>query len=305
MGAKIGSAFLAAAGILLFLGFAIWFTESNNVATPGGYVGYVTQGAVFGKHQYIGTQMGPTSTGKVWMVEVTNVSVTPYTYDEQFSANEGTAVLTKDGMQISYSVHITFRINPDRVKDFVEHFSTMQPGDAPDKIVETAYKNFLKERLRTYARDAVQKFPWEQLTSNIDAIGEEVSQKVNALTSQTPFDVQSVVVGNIQFPPSVAMAVAENQAQSQVTLKKQKEVDQAKLEAQKKIEEARGIQEANNLIAGSLTDRYLQYQAIVSQNAQVNSPNHTVIYIPVGPMGVPIVGTFNTATGGATDAHGK
>jgi hypothetical protein len=26
----------------------------------------------------------------------------------------------------------------------------------------------------------------------------------------------------------------------------------------------------------------------------VNSPNHTVVYIPVGPMGVPVAGTFNT-----------
>jgi hypothetical protein len=34
----------------------------------------------------------------------------------------------------------------------------------------------------------------------------------------------------------------------------------------------------------------------------VNSPNHTVIYIPVGPMGVPLVGTFDSTTGGATTA---
>jgi hypothetical protein len=26
----------------------------------------------------------------------------------------------------------------------------------------------------------------------------------------------------------------------------------------------------------------------------VNSPNHTVVYIPVGPMGVPLTGTFPT-----------
>jgi hypothetical protein len=32
----------------------------------------------------------------------------------------------------------------------------------------------------------------------------------------------------------------------------------------------------------------------------VNSPNHTVVYIPVGPMGVPITGTFPTAP--STDA---
>jgi hypothetical protein len=27
----------------------------------------------------------------------------------------------------------------------------------------------------------------------------------------------------------------------------------------------------------------------------VNSPNHTVVYIAVGPMGVPITGTFSAA----------
>jgi regulator of protease activity HflC (stomatin/prohibitin superfamily) len=285
---------LLVVGVLL-LSFFGWFIESNNCATPGGYVGYVTQGAVLGRHQFLGTQVGPTSSGRIWLAEVTNVSVTPYTYDELFTAADGTSVLSKDGMQISFGVHITFRINPDRVKDFVEHYSTMHGNDAPDKIVEVAYKNFLKERVRTYARDAVQKCAWQDLTSNIDTIGQEVSTRVAALTSPTPFDVQSVVVGNIQFPPSVALAVAENQAQIQVTLRKQKEVEQAKLEAQKKVEEAKGIEEANKLIAGSLTDRYLQYEAIVAQGQQINSPNHTVIYIPVGPMGVPIVSTTNGA----------
>ena len=36
---------------------------------------------------------------------------------------------------------------------------------------------------------------------------------------------------------------------------------------------------------------YVQYEAIQAQQKMVNSPNHTEVYIPVGPMGVPIVGT--------------
>jgi hypothetical protein len=28
----------------------------------------------------------------------------------------------------------------------------------------------------------------------------------------------------------------------------------------------------------------------------VNSPNHTVVYIPVGPMGVPLTGTFSSTS---------
>ena len=32
--------------------------------------------------------------------------------------------------------------------------------------------------------------------------------------------------------------------------------------------------------------------AIQAQQKMVNSPNHTEVYIPVGPMGVPVVGTM-------------
>ncbi len=40
-----------------------------------------------------------------------------------------------------------------------------------------------------------------------------------------------------------------------------------------------------------LTPLYIQHEAIEAQKAMVGSENHTTIYIPVGPMGVPIVGT--------------
>ncbi len=45
---------------------------------------------------------------------------------------------------------------------------------------------------------------------------------------------------------------------------------------------------------GQLSDMYIQHEAIEAQKLMVNSPNHTVVYIPVGPMGVPITGTFQT-----------
>jgi hypothetical protein len=41
---------------------------------------------------------------------------------------------------------------------------------------------------------------------------------------------------------------------------------------------------------------YIQHEAIEAQKAMVNSPNHTTIYIPVGPMGVPVVSTTDSST---------
>ena len=62
--------------------------------------------------------------------------------------------------------------------------------------------------------------------------------------------------------------------------------------AQIKVEEAKGIAEAQKIINTTLTDRYLQHEAIQAQMEMANSPNHTQIYIPVGTNGIPLIKTI-------------
>lgn len=57
--------------------------------------------------------------------------------------------------------------------------------------------------------------------------------------------------------------------------------------------EAVGIAHAQQTINATLTDRYLQHEAINAQEHMANSPNHTQIYIPVGTNGIPLVRTTN------------
>ena len=57
--------------------------------------------------------------------------------------------------------------------------------------------------------------------------------------------------------------------------------------------QAQGIANAMEIIRGQLSPMYIQHEAIEAQKLMVNSPNHTVVYIPAGPMGVPITGTFS------------
>ena len=66
--------------MLLLGAVALWFVGSANPFTPAGYVGYLTKGAILGQSRYYGIQRGPTSPGRTWLLEVTNVSITPYTY---------------------------------------------------------------------------------------------------------------------------------------------------------------------------------------------------------------------------------
>lgn len=61
--------------------------------------------------------------------------------------------------------------------------------------------------------------------------------------------------------------------------------------AQIQVAQAQGIAKAQAIIKSTLTPAYLQYEAIEAQKDEINSSNHTVIYVPSGSNGVPLVST--------------
>jgi biopolymer transport protein ExbB/TolQ len=70
-------------------------------------------------------------------------------------------------------------------------------------------------------------------------------------------------------------------------------VEVEKQKAEIKVTEAQGIAKSQDIINETLTDRYLQHEAIQAQERMAGSPNHTQIYIPVGTNGIPLVKTLN------------
>lgn len=281
---------------VLFVPILVWLLGSSNPVTPAGYVGYLTKGAVFGKARFYGTQHGPTSAGRTWLLDVTNVSITPYTYTENFVGED--AVLSRDNLKIAFKVHTVWRIDPEKVPLFMERYSTTVARASiekdPDAIVTTAYGNFVREPLRTYARDEVQRRNGLEVKEALIPIGDAVLSRIRKYTDGSPFVISSVVVGNVQYPEEVANAVSRKLAATQELQRKDTEIEIERKERTKREVQAQGIANAMEIIRGQLSAMYIQHEAIEAQRLMVNSPNHTVVYIPVGPMGVPITGTFQT-----------
>jgi regulator of protease activity HflC (stomatin/prohibitin superfamily) len=271
-----------------------WFLGSRNPFTPAGYVGYLTKGAVLGRTHFYGVQRGPTSAGRTWLLDVTNVSITPYTYSEDFTANE--AVLSRDNLKIAFRVHTVWRIDESKVPLFMERFSTVANRDAiekdPDTIVKVAYANFVREPLRTFARDEVQRRNGLEVKDALIPIGDAVLERIRRYADGSPFVISSVVVGNVQYPSEVSDAVSRKLAATQELQRKDTEIEIERKERTKREVQAQGIANAMEIIRGQLSPMYVQHEAIEAQKAMVGSPNHTVVYIPVGPMGVPLTGTL-------------
>ena len=292
---RAGSVVLA--GVLLFFATVVWFLGSRNPYTPAGYVGYVTKGAVFGKAGFYGIQRGPTSAGRGWLLDVTNVSITPYTYNEDFINQD--AVLSRDNLKIAFRVHTVWRVDDSRIPLFMERYSTTSGSSEvqkdPDAVVKIAYGHFVREPLRTYARDEVQRRQGMEVKDALIPIGDAVLARIRAYAAASPFVISSVVVGNVQYPEEVATAVSRKLAATQELQRKDTEIEIERKERTKREVQAQGIANAMQIIRGQLSGMYIQHEAIEAQKQMVNSQNHTVVYIPVGPMGVPITGTFEAS----------
>jgi hypothetical protein len=96
-----------------------------------------------------------------------------------------------------------------------------------------------------------------------------------------------------------ARANAENQVAltrigirraNQQTLVTRAQIGATQADAQERYQEAVGIRRAQDVISSTLTSQYLQYEAIQAQRAVATSGrNNTLVYLPSGTSGVPLV----------------
>lgn len=249
----------------------------TNPMTSAGYEGYLyKQPYILGKKAFYGTQIGQTSAGLSWRMFVLNIDMRPLTKDETFE------VLSKDQLKLHFKAHLIVALKSGTVKDVVEQYGA-----------EQWYERNLQQIFRSEIYNEVTKYNAFDSVEKREEIGRIAFEKLAKLCMNTPFIVKTVVIGNILPPEAVAKAVEEKLKADQELIRKEKMVEITKKEAEIRIEEAKGIAEAQRIINSTLTQNYLQHEAIKSQEKLAGSPNTTFIYIPVGQSGIPIVNSIN------------
>lgn len=97
--------------------------------------------------------------------------------------------------------------------------------------------------------------------------------------------------------PAYSRYQARQDSENQVILndiqirQTQQLVEVEKQKAQMRVADATGIAEAQKIINATLTDRYLQHEAIQAQVTMAQSSGHSTVYIPSGNMGIPLIKT--------------
>jgi regulator of protease activity HflC (stomatin/prohibitin superfamily) len=262
--------------LLASLALLVLYTTSlrTNPYVPAGHEGYVFERPrVFGTGGFRGIVAGPGNYGlSLWRNETINTDIRPKTYTESFR------ILAKDDLNIAFDFHAVLAVEPGNARQVVEDYGS-----------ENWYERFVMAPFRTYIREAVQAFDSRDIKAHREEIAERVAERLTTYLRDSPFVLISLVVGNIDYPDVVARAVERKLATQQVLEEKETQKAIAERDAEIRIEEAKGIAEAQRIINATLTAYYLQHEAINAQVTMADSPNHTTVYIPVGYNGIPLV----------------
>ena len=269
MAAKNGFLFL----IIAFFAIVLFYYRTNP-HSPAGFEGYVYEAPrIFGKGGYKATVLGPSNYGlSFFNNQVINIDIRPDTYTEEFR------ILAKDDLNVSFNFHAVLKVQTGKAKSVVEQYGA-----------EEWYNNFVKEPFKGSVRFEVQKYKSTEIKANRAEIESKVMITLSESLENTPFELIDVAVGNIDYPEIVTKAVEQKLAAIQLLEEKETQRKITEQDAEIRIIDAKGIAESQQIINKTLTENYLQFEAIEAQKLMANSPNHTTVYIPVGTNGLPLV----------------
>ena len=281
---------------VIALAALIYAANSENVQVPAGYAAYIIETPIIGTTTFKEVITGPSSTGRQWRVEGDRVSITPYSYTEEFDKNS--LLIAKDKLPIVGSATIVWRIKSSQkdIRAYMEGFGGLDEKHTTDESARFAYDNYIKQPFATLIREEFASFNGLEVNEHTAAMGDHVSKELAAMLKDTPFEVVQVVIGKAQPPESVLDQISLKVAKQQEL--ERKATEQSIADAELKIQQANGAAEgakalalataraeANLTLSKSLTPELLQYNAIENMKGAER------IYIPVGANGLPIVTT--------------
>jgi regulator of protease activity HflC (stomatin/prohibitin superfamily) len=191
------------------------------------------------------------------------------TNEGQVKGDDAIQVLSSDGLTLTLEVTVQYHLLPSSAPKV---YSTIG-NDYVEKIV--------RPEIRSALRDAAVNYLATDLyaSKRVDFTNLVRDKLIKAFTARG-IVLESVLLRDILLPEKVRTAIDEKIAAEQESQKMQYVLQRESQEADRKRIEAGGISDAQKIIAGSLTNQYLQYNYITTLKELVNSKNSTFVITP-------------------------
>ena len=174
---------------------------------------------------------------------------------------------SKEGLSVNSEISILYRLEADKVASVLENL-----GQNYESVITSVF--------RSAASDVCAQFFAKDMHSGMRAdIEAEIlkKMKVNIEKQADGIELISVLMKRIQLPRGLASSIERKLQAEQDAMRLKFVLEQEKLEAERKIINAKGERDAQLIIAEGLTAGILRLKAIEAFRALATSPNAKTI----------------------------
>ncbi|MEO1052067.1 MAG: prohibitin family protein [Bacteroidota bacterium] len=173
---------------------------------------------------------------------------------------------SKEGLNVAAVISILYRIKPEKAPSIVENI-----GLNYEQVV-------INSVFRSASADVCSQFFAKDMhTAQRSVIEKEITDRMASVLGDRGFEIEAVLLKTIQLPAGLARAVEEKLEAEQDAQRMKFLLDREKLEAERKLVEARGISDAQKIIAEGLSPAILKWKSIEAFKELSKSPNSKVI----------------------------
>lgn len=172
---------------------------------------------------------------------------------------------SKEGLSVNSVISILYRLEKSKVPDIIRELSI-------------EYEPVIANVFRSASADVCAKFFAKDMHSGMRAnIEEAIRIKMDEILGKQGIIIESVLMKSIQLPPGLANSIEQKLQAEQDAMRMEFLLQQAKLEADRKIIEAKGTRDAQIILSEGLTDQIIKIRSIEAFNNLSKSPNSKVI----------------------------
>lgn len=206
-----------------------------------------------------------------------------FVYNVRFQTNTHEMdVLTNKGMQVRLKLAV--RYQPE-----YETLAVLHQKVGPDY-----FQKIIVPNVEATVRNITGKYDIEQLYASETDILQKLTNEAFTSANDKFLKIDSLLITKIEMPVKIKEAIEKKQEEQQLLEAYQYKLVREKKEAERKVIEAKGIQESNTITGSSLTENILRWKGIEATLDVSKSPNSKIVLFGSGKTSLPLI--FDTRT---------
>ncbi|GAA5442996.1 hypothetical protein Misp06_01172 [Microbulbifer sp. NBRC 101763] len=198
--------------------------------------------------------------------------------------------MPKDQLNMSFDIRMTGAIN----NAAIDHVFDRIPPVNGNISVNHVYGTYAQPVIRDVIRAVVAKYSINEIASSRESLSHELFNEVSKALEGTPIVVKRLGIADVQFPKVITQAkeraaerrelIEQEKAQFEIQkIQMERDLEREKMNRAIAREKAIGQKEVNDLLAKSVTDKYLSYRTLEVLDKMAASNNK--VFLPVEALG--------------------